>query len=159
MMHSVFEPAPADADGVFAVRRPIFDMSREAIEAVLQPDDPGGLSLGFRAAIAVRIAAMSGVGQAATWFNARLEAAGNAEAYRQIADGALPDDGNASVQACVHYVDLVTRTPEAATRALIGKLSSAGLADADIVRLAELVACVHYAVRLSAGVAMMGAGA
>ena len=53
-------------------------------------------------------------------------------------------------------MDLVTRSPKDATKADIEALREAGLVDADIVRLAGLVAFVNYQLRVTAVLSVMG---
>ena len=53
--------------------------------------------------------------------------------------------------AIVAYSDLVTLRPAKATRKDIVILQKSGLEDADIVQLAELVACINYLTRLVPG--------
>jgi uncharacterized protein YciW len=59
--------------------------------------------------------------------------------------------------AMLRHVDLVTCSPKDATRADIVALQRAGVADADIVRLSQLIAFVNYQVRVVAGLRLMGA--
>ena len=51
--------------------------------------------------------------------------------------------------------DLLTLAPRTATRGDIAALTAAGLAEADIVRLAELAAFVNYQLRVVAGLRLL----
>jgi uncharacterized protein YciW len=56
----------------------------------------------------------------------------------------------------MRHVDLVTQSPKSATRGHIDALRDAGVAEADIVRLAELIAFVNYQLRVVAGLRLLG---
>jgi uncharacterized protein YciW len=56
----------------------------------------------------------------------------------------------------VRHADRLTVAPREATRAHVDGLRVAGVADPDIVRLAELAAFVNYQVRVIAGIALIG---
>jgi uncharacterized protein YciW len=64
--------------------------------------------------------------------------------------------GDARLAAILRHVDMVTRTPRQATRADIEALKAAGVEEADIVRLSELVAFVSYQARVIAGLRLPG---
>ncbi len=109
--------------------------------AVIAPGEPGGLSHAERRAIASRIAERNGDAGLAAYYAAE----------------AIPAD--ARWTAILRHVDLVTERPKDATQADIAALRAAGVAEADIVRLSQLVAFVNYQVRVIAGLRLIGAAA
>ncbi len=120
-------------------------------EAALAPRNPGGLSPGFRAVLAARIAAHHGEVEIAEHYRAAT-----AEADARPADPGFLGDGDARLQAVLRHVDLVTLGPKDAVAGDIQALRAAGLAEADIVRLSELIAFLAYELRLVAGLRLLG---
>lgn len=112
--------------------------------AVMAPADPGGLSLAERRAIASRIALRNNDAALAALY-----------APQQGTDG----PGDARWTAILRHVDLVTDHPKDATRADIAALRDAGVTEADIVRLSQVIAFVNYQVRVIAGLRLIGAAA
>lgn len=123
-----------------AARDNLMAASQANYDAVLTPADPGGLSHADRMAIAGRICRLNN--------EVRLAAHYGEAGF---------DDGDPRMAAMLRHVDLVTLTPKLATQADIGALQSAGVADADIVRLSQLIAFVNYQVRVVAGLRLIGA--
>ena len=78
------------------------------------------------------------------------------DATRKIIDVTFDGDGDRRLTALIRHVDLVTREPKTATRQDIRALQEAGVAEADIVRLAELIAFINYQIRVVAGIKLMG---
>ncbi len=109
--------------------------------AVLAPRIPGGVSHAERRAIAYRIALR----------NLDVELA---DRYVSAADAITAD---ARWSATLRHVDLVTDRPKDATQADIAALLAAGIGEADIVRLSQLIAFVNYQVRVIAGLRLIGA--
>ena len=141
--------AGAAITGALDARAEVLAMTERAEAAVLTPADPGAWSHSLRAALAARIAAHHGLdGEAAR----HAEAAG---AEAALADRA--EDGAAlGLAAVVAFVDRVAVSPREATAADVEGLRAAGVVDADIVRLAELVAFLAYRFRLAAGLRLLG---
>lgn len=131
-------------------RREIFEKTEAAEIAVLTPSDPGGLSHDLRHALAARIAALHGeADQAARYANG-------------VADPALTplaQPGSTStdprVQAMLTFTDAVSTHPRDIVAADVTAMQSAGITDADIVRLAELNAFLAYQLRLIAGLRLL----
>ena len=123
-------------------RADLMAASQSNYQAVITPDDPGGLSHAERRALASRIARLNGDPALAAHYGA--EPTGT------------PD---ARLAAILRHVDLVTQTPREATRADIAALTAAGLATADIVRLSQVIAFVNYQLRVIAGLRLIGAAA
>jgi uncharacterized protein YciW len=135
-------------------RAEILRLSQAAHDAVLLPRDPGGLSHGLRAALAARMARLNNNPALASHYDALIARAGEpATAPLAIPDASATDDRTAEI---VRHADRLTVAPREATRAHVDALRGAGVADPDIVRLAELAAFVNYQVRVIAGIALIG---
>ncbi len=134
-------PSPRAA-AAMAQRAQLMAASEANARAVLSPQDPGGLSQAARLAFAARIAALNG---------------DEALAAHYRATAGEPCAQDARFIAMQRHVDLVTTAPREATRDDIAALQQAGVADADIVRLSQLIAFVNYQVRLIAGLRLIGA--
>ncbi len=119
--------------------------------AALVPREPGSLAHGLRAALAARIATHHGEAGIADEYRARA-GAGDAAA----ADPAFDGGEDARLRAILRHVDLVTLSPKDTVAADIAALSEAGLAEADIVRLSELIAFLAHELRLVAGLRLLG---
>jgi uncharacterized protein YciW len=141
-------------DSLLAQRAAIMAMTQSNAEAVLTPKNPGGLSPGFRAALAVRIARGSGEERLASLYD-RLRDTGDDE-LEALAHGAPSKDADRRVQAMVAHLDLVTASPWQAGREAIAALVAAGVGEDDIVRLSQLAACISYQVRVVAGLRLLG---
>ena len=125
-----------------APRAALMAASQANYLAVITPVDPGGLSLAERSGIAARIARLNGDAELAAHYGAEPSA-----------------PANPRLAAIFRHVDLVTTSPKQATRADIDALRDAGVADADIVRLSQLIAFVNYQVRVIAALRLIGAAA
>ena len=138
-------------------RAQIMALSQASHDAVLQPREPGGLSHGERAALAARMAHWNRDATLAAHYRDLLDQAGAGAALTAIASGA--DTGetgtDARLAAIVRHADMLTLRPRDATRADIEALVAAGVAEPDIVRLAELAAFVNYQVRVIAGLRLL----
>lgn len=140
------EGAGPVADAVQS-RANIFKMTQAAEDAVLRPEDCGAFPHDLRAAIAARIAAHAGepglAGRYAPSANARAD-------ISDPAQGVGPDHA-----ALIAFVDKAAGATKDIAAADIARLQSAGIGDADVVRLCELVAFVSYQVRVVAGLRLM----
>jgi uncharacterized protein YciW len=135
-------------------RAEILRLSEAAHDAVLLPHDPGGLSHGLRAALAARMARLNSSPALASHYDALVARAGDpVTAPLAIPDADATDDRTAEI---VRHADRLTVAPREATRAHVDALRGAGVADPDIVRLAELAAFVNYQVRVIVGLALIG---
>jgi uncharacterized protein YciW len=134
-------------------RAEILRLSEAAHDAVLVPRDPGGLSHALRAALAARMCRHVGNDDLAKHYDGYLAHLGDPDA----APLARPDgfSGDPLADAMARHADLLTVAPRKATRADIEALKTAGLGEADIVRLAELAAFVNYQLRVIAGLKLL----
>lgn len=137
-------------------RADVMAMTQATHDAALKPADPGGLSHAERAALATRVARLSGDQELAAHYAVLI---GNtpSPAITAIADPTSDGADDARLAALLAYADLVTLRPRDAAAADIEGLKQAGISDADIVRLAELVAFLAYQIRLVQGLRLMGA--
>jgi uncharacterized protein YciW len=139
---------------VVAGRADIMALTQATMEAVLAPQAPGGISSAERTAFACRIARLNDEQALAEHF-ARLMAEVGAPLV-QLADPSFVGNGDVRVGALIHHVDLVTLSPKDATEEDIAALKRAAISEADIVRLAEIIAFVNYQVRVIAGLRLLG---
>jgi uncharacterized protein YciW len=141
---------------VVAGRADVMALTQKAHDGALTPQEPGGLSHAERAALACRIAKINGDKAFEEHFERLLDKVESQDDAAHMADiyfsGNKPRD-----RALIRHVDLVAHSPREATRRDIELLREAGIVDADIVRLAELVAFVSYQIRVAAGLRLMGA--
>lgn len=137
--------APAEA---VATRAGIFEKTQAAEDAVLRPRETGRWSHALRAALAARIATLN----AESGLAARYLA--GAEDFAALADPA--HDGAAQGLAeVVAFMDKVAANARQVSAGDIAALQVACVADADIVRLAELNAFLAYQMRVVAGLRLM----
>ncbi|MBS9477601.1 CMD domain protein [Ancylobacter sp. VKM B-3255] len=137
-------------------RAKLKQLTQTSYFAALRPAEPRNFSYARRAALAARMAAAWKTPELAAHYTAALAAEGGDAEETRIADPAfLPEDAASPLAVLLRHVDLVTRTPKAASRANIEALKAAGLDDRDIVALAGLIAFVNYQVLLVAGLKML----
>ncbi|MCF3934532.1 hypothetical protein L1787_14070 [Acuticoccus sp. M5D2P5] len=137
------------------VREDIFAATEAAHDASLTPTDPGGISHAERAALAVRIARQNEAETLVSHYRALFETAGAPAEIAPLADPAFTGGDDKRLTAILAYMDQVAVTPREATAEEITAMQAAGVADADIVRLAELNAFLAYQIRLVAGLSLL----
>ena len=140
-----------DADNFQLVRSVRSVAEEEAMRteaAVLNPNEPGGLSSAERLAFASRIARLADNYRLADLYQEQLEERSPSAELLEIAQGFAPADARLAVLA--EHVDLITVRPIDAAAEHIQILQRAGISDADIVRLTELVSFMSYRVRTEA---------
>lgn len=133
--------------GVLKSRANIFEMTHTAEHAVLRPKDPGGLSHNLRASLAARIATMEGCEELSAHY---LE---HATAIGVVSDPA--QSGGAEHGLIVAFADKAASATKDIVRADVERLQAAGVSDADIVRLCELVAFLGYQLRVFVGLRLL----
>ena len=148
-------PVRAALDG----RADILSMTRKAHDAALRPAKPGGLSHAVRAALAARAARLHGEESLAVHYRSLMAAANAGGDVEALADPAATNVEDRRLAAFAAYTDLASTAPRDATEADIAALWTAGICDADIVRLAELTAFLAYQFRVVAGLKLMQATA
>lgn len=137
--------------GIVDRRADIMALTQATQEAVLNPREAGGLSPLERIALACRMARLSGEKTLAAHYKQLVP-----PASRRLAEPAFDGEGDPRLAALLRHVDLVTQSPKDATRDDIAALRNAGIAEADIVRLAELIAFINYQIRVIAGLRLLG---
>ena len=161
MTDDVFDTTALVASGVAANgpaasaalhRRTALEMTQAAEDAVLAPTRPGAWSASIRAAFAVRIALLNENEELAERYRLRMEDEDAVPLSRPENDGA--EQGLAEVVA---FMDKVAANTRDVAVADIEGLKAAGIADDDIVRLAELNAFLAYQIRVVAGLNLMRA--
>lgn len=137
-------------------RADIVELTDKSRQAVLTPADPGGLSWTVRALIALRTAVRLGDAAMKEHY---FDLFSHGEGAYDLADLAEPDHRphDAWLAAVLDHADRLTCQPHTATPADIETLKKVGVSDADIVRLAELVAFLGYQARLIAGLRLLEA--
>lgn len=155
VLRSVGITAEHPLAGAISGRDKIMDLTQKSHDAVLRPRECGGLSHAVRAALACRIAKHNSESVLADHFQGMIGSGDGAQAASRIADVTFDGADDSWLKAILAYADLVTVMPKNADAPDIEKLQSAGLPDADIVRLSELVAFVSYQIRLVAGLRLM----
>jgi uncharacterized protein YciW len=150
------EPGSRLAAAVQA-RADIFELTQKTHDAALCPAEPGGLSHALRAALALRIARLNTIHDFESHFAGLLDQAGADTATRRVADLGFDGGGDARIDALIRHLDLVAADPKSASGNDIELLRQAGVSDADIVRLSELIAFVSYQIRVVAGLKVVRA--
>jgi uncharacterized protein YciW len=140
---------------VVAGRADIMALTQQTHDGALMPETPGGISHAERAALACRIAKINNDSDFEAHFEALLEKADPSGTAARLADIWFDGGGDARLKALIRHVDLVAHAPKDATRHDIELLREAGIAEPDIVRLAELIAFVSYQIRVAAGLRLM----
>jgi len=140
---------------VVAGRADIMALTQQTHDGALTPRVPGGISHAERAALAWRIAKINDQKAFEDHFEAMLEMAGAPDDAARLADIWFDGGSDPRSRALIRHVDLVAHSPKEATRGDIELLQKAGIADDDIVRLAELVAFVSYQIRVAVGLQLM----
>lgn len=130
-------------------RANIAQMSRTACRAVIAPAEPGGWPSAWRQAMAARICLLHD--------QKELAQAYLAEAEMLTAELAYPAYGGRDTRETVvlAFLDRAATAPRQIGAEDIRDLQSAGIGDADIVRLCELVAYIAYECRVSAGLCLL----
>jgi len=150
----VAEAAGISADsrlaGVLSGRSDILELTERSHDAALRPRQPGGLTHSERAALACRIALLNDEAVLARHYDSLIT-----DGNLAIADTGFDGGGDIRLRAILRHTDLVTVDPKEATGGDILALKSAGIAEADIVRLSELIAFVSYQIRVVAGLRLM----
>lgn len=136
-------------------RADVVDLTQKTYEAALMPDDPGNLSHGERIALACRIAKINDDEAFQRHFEDLLDDRSVDAATARLADIFFAGGGDARLEALIHYVDLVAHDPKNASAGDINRLQAAGISDADIVRLSELIAFASYQIRVAQGLRLM----
>ncbi len=161
MTHVIEKAANVPATGpladALAMRGKLMDLTQASYEAALLPGDEGQVPASVRAALACRMARICQQAGLSQHYADLLQGYGSdADPYQLAEPGTKPPESDKRLGAMVAYVDLVTQSPRDATKEDIQALTQAGIEEADIVRLAGLVAFVNYQLRVTAVLSVMG---
>ena len=137
---------------VLSGRSEVLRLTQNSHDAVLKPEPPGGLSHAERAVLASRMARLNDEEILARHYEAMVPKNSELGAFTDPGSGR---SDNARIQAILRHTDLVTMNPKHAAEGDILALKSAGVLEADIVRLSELIAFVSYQVRVVKGLRLM----
>ncbi|WP_240655515.1 CMD domain-containing protein [Paraburkholderia phosphatilytica] len=142
---------PADPQIARAIRqhRPKIAASIQATFDALFVDAPGPLGLRLRFASAAKVATLTDEPALARFYLEQLDRV--ALTAGQVSDAALES-------AVLDHVARVTLTPHACDRAAIAALQSAGLDDAGIVTLSQLIGYVAFQARVAIAVRALAGG-
>jgi len=139
-------------------RSEILQLTENSHNAVLHPSDVGGISYALRAVIAVRISAIHQDVKLQSHYRKLLEDTGESSAPAEIFcdPHTMPTlEANDRLKTIIEHVDLLTYSPQMANKTSIEKLKTAGVEDADIVRITQLVGFINYQVRLIQGIRLL----
>jgi CMD domain protein len=141
----------AEDSSVAELRRQKPDLvtfAQGSYDALLEPDDPGSVSLFERHAIAYRIGLLTNFEHVAAWHRERLESLGT-RSHTIEAIAAYPD-GEAlepRIEALLAHTDRVTQAPGLSEPEHIEQLKAVGLSPTEIVTIAQLIGFLAYQVR------------
>jgi CMD domain protein len=134
-----------------ANRTETFTFAQGSFLALLEPDDPAGVSLLEREAIALRVATLERSQALIDFHTERLQAlAADEEFITSIVDFPEGFDGEDRLRAILKHVDLLTCSSRNGSPGAIANLRAAGLTDQDIVTVSQLIAYLSYEIRLIA---------
>ncbi len=157
----IFGSVLAEAAGISAghplspllsARSEVMRLTQKSHDAALKPGLPGGLSHAERAALACRMARLNDEELLAGHYEAMVP---ENSGLRALADTAFDGTDDRRLRAILRHTDLVTVNPKRVTENDISALKSAGILEADIVRLSELIAFLSYQVRVVKGLKLM----
>lgn len=141
---------------IVAGRADIMTLTQATYEAILHPRMAGGITYAERAALACRMARLHGEQGLVEHYTKLLSPGSDAAVSSRMADPSFSGDGEQRLAALIRHVDLVTQAPKNASCDDIRALRDAGIAEADIVRLAELIAFINYQIRVVVGLRLLG---
>lgn len=130
-------------------RADILAQTQTTLDAVLKPKTCGIFDPQQRLALACRIARLHQDTALAEHFAQQVTDP------LPLADPSIADFPDAITQAVARHTDLVSRQPKEASQADVAALLTAGVTEADVVRLSEIIAFLNYYVRLVAGLRLL----
>jgi uncharacterized protein YciW len=148
----------APGDPLHAARRfraKVVEATQASHDALLgQPVQ--GLSTADRLRVAAHVCALAGATDLARHYAGRLAARADGAAHANAGDGdAAPS--SPALPAVLAFAAKLTTDPRLGDRAALDALKRAGLNDAAIVALAQLVAFLSYQLRVAAGLRALAA--
>jgi CMD domain protein len=143
-----------------AERPETLQFAQGSYSALLEPDDPGGVSKLERAAIALRVATLERCLDVAEFYRERVRTLDMSD--EMIAAIEVGSDGAglaARLSAILGHADLLTTSSRTGSPAAIESLREAGLTVTDIVTVSQLIAYLSYQIRMIATLRAMGGAA
>ena len=134
-------------------RSDLIELSQQAHNACLKPQEPGGITYTYRAALAGRIASLHEEFELADHYKSMIPT--DDPAIRNV-DQSLSVSYPGTIEAMIKHSDIVTKNPRNVDDADIKTLEVNGLTTSDIVRLSEIIAFMNYAIRVIKGIRLMG---
>lgn len=132
-------------------RSNILTLMDQALNAVITPVDAGGFSHIERAALACRIARINNNPVVAQHFDKYVTDAKTKNICEPTYDGGV----DRRLKAVLFFTDFVSSNPKDFSEPDITALKSAGVTEADIVRLAELNGYMAFVIRVVEGLALL----
>jgi uncharacterized protein YciW len=128
-----------------------------SFDALLEPDDPGGVSWIEREAVGLRVATLERFPDLAGFHRDRLRAMGVTDAEIDAIE-LFPGAGGppARLAAILRHADLLTAVSRRGSPEALAALKQAGLTARDIVTISQLVAYLSYQIRMIALLRAMG---
>lgn len=124
--------------------------------ALLEPEEPAGVSRREREMIALRVAVLTRTAALRAWHRDRLHALGvSAAALDAIERSPLGEPLTKREQALLRHTDRVTLSPATATRAYLDELIAGGFEPRDIVTIAQLIGFLSFQTRTLAGLRVL----
>ncbi|WP_249977962.1 CMD domain-containing protein [Vreelandella olivaria] len=150
-------PSSGPLADALQMRGKLMELTQASYEAALLPEDAGKLPTHLRAVLACRMARICQQEGLTQHYSTLLAGYGDeADPHDLAVPGNTPPADDQRLAAIVGYVDLVTQRPRDASEETIDALRDAGMEEADIVRLAGLVAFINYQLRVAAVLSVMG---
>lgn len=143
-------------DALYQTRRfrgEFVEGAEQCRQSVLQPENDAGLSPALRIALARRMALLNNDQPLIAEYDALLATLSPGERLLALANGENGLSGLFAILA--RHVDLITLTPDRAQAEDIRLLERAGLNNAQIVALSELIAFINFQTRIAAGLRLM----
>jgi CMD domain protein len=144
---------------VRAQRPDVARYAEGSYRALLEPDDPAGVSRLERDIIALRVAILTPSRTVADWHRIRLRQLGTSDATIAAIEHFPEGEGLSPRQvAILRHTDLLTTAPGDATPEHIAALKAVGLGPRDIVTIAQLISFESFQVRVLAALRLLGEG-
>ena len=125
--------------------------AQSSYEALLEPEDPAGVSRRVREMVALRVAVLTPSPVVAERHRERLRSLGAGdqviEAVERFPNGPAFSERETAI---LRHTDRLIREPRAATPAHIAELKAAGLSPRDVVTVAQLISFMSFQVRVVA---------
>ena len=136
---------------VRAQRPDVKRYAQSSYDALLEPDDPAGVSRREREMVALRVALLTPSPVVADRHRERLRRLGAGDevidAVERFPNGPALSDREAAI---LRHTDRLILEPRAATPAHIAELIAAGLTPRDVVTVAQLISFMSFQVRVVA---------